>query len=122
MAPYVVLDVDLSGGAFELVLVNSGESPAFSVEVSFKPELSALGGALDLAKLPLFQGLGVLRAGKEIRVFLDTAPAALARGPLRFNAYVSFRDDAGKQHRLEYPHDLGAYRGIPEIHSRSGVR
>lgn len=113
--PYVVLDVDLVGSAFELVLANIGDEPAHQVRVELSPPLTALGGELDLSTLPLFRRLGVLRPSREIRVFLDPAPAAWAREPQQFTACVRFRDAQGKERERTYEHDLGAFRDLPRV-------
>lgn len=111
----MVLDLDLHRGAFELVLVNVGEEAALSVCVALEPALFALGGELDLSELPLFKGLGVLRPGREIRVFVDSAVSLLGREPQCFTAHVTYSDPSGERHERTYTHDVGAFAGIPEI-------
>jgi hypothetical protein len=110
----VVLDVDYRRGAFELVLVNTGSDVARDIAVRFSRELI---GARDVvvSRLPIFSQLRLLRAGKEVRVFMDSAGNVFRRGEENsFTATVTWQDDAGR-HKAAYAHDLDAYRSLPEF-------
>jgi hypothetical protein len=113
--PYVVLDVELRRGAFELVLENIGPEPAHEVRVSFSHPIPGPEGYADLGTLRLFHALGLLRPGRQIRVFVDRAAAVLERGPRCFTAKVSCHDDSGGRLAWEYRHDLTAFADLPEI-------
>lgn len=115
MGPFVVLDVDFERSAFEIVLLNCGDRPAHDICVDFEPEIVGLVGRLDVGSLPIFAGLGVLRPGREIRIFLDSAASVWSHDSYRFRATVSFADSAGKRQTQEYSHDLHVYRNLPQI-------
>ncbi len=118
-SPLVLLDLDYTAGAFELVLVNCGTAPAYDVRVRFSRELTGIGGSQVISELPLWKRLSMLRPGKEIRVFLDSAPNVFrSRSNRRFSASVEWRDHDGAKHDATYQHDLDAYRDMPEIVSR----
>jgi hypothetical protein len=113
--PGVVLDVDYTKGAFELVLVNVGDHVAHDVSVEFsRPLIGARN--LRVSELPLFRRVGVLRPGREVRVFLDSATDLFRRRKSNtFRATVTWRDGGGQAHQAQYRHDLDAYRGFPEV-------
>lgn len=115
MEPCVVLDVDFERGAFELVLLNCGDLPAHDVRVDFEPDIVGLVGRLDVGSLPIFTGLGVLRPGREIRIFLDSAASVWSHDSYRFRATVGFADSRGKRQTREYTHDLHVFRNLPQI-------
>ncbi|MEZ4416034.1 MAG: hypothetical protein R3E10_09765 [Gemmatimonadota bacterium] len=114
-SPCVVLDVDVRDGLVELVLENVGERPALEVRVQLQPTVRALGGEVDLDRLPLFERLGVLRPQGCHRVFVDRLAALLEQGPERFRAAVSCKDERGRPWSWTYEHDLGAFRGLPGL-------
>jgi hypothetical protein len=111
---HVVLDVDYSGGAFEIVLVNIGAEVAHDVAVKFSRKVLGADG-LVVTALPVFERLRTLRPDREIRVFIDTADALFRRRKTNaFSATVRWRDDAGQEHTARYRHDLDVYRSFPE--------
>lgn len=114
--PLVLLDLDHDAGAFELVLVNCGDEPALDIRVEFSRKLTGIGGSAVISELPLWSGLGMLRPGKEIRVFLDAASNVFRkRSPRKFTATVTWRDLDGNTFDETYRHDLDAFRDVPEI-------
>lgn len=114
----VVLDVEVERGLVHLVLTNCGDAVATDVSVTFSHPLIGLGGTLEVSSLALFQRLGVLRPGRDLRVFWDTAPSLLAKKDqvAPFVASVSWTAPAGTRHRAEYHHDLSIYRVWPACH------
>jgi hypothetical protein len=54
-------------------LVNVGPATAFKITVDFHEPLLGAGGDVDVAGFQIFRRLPLLRAGKEIRVFVDLA-------------------------------------------------
>src|SRR5215510_15235599 len=75
----VVLDVDVEQDRVHLVLTNCGDAVATEVRVEFSRTLKGLGGASDISALPVFKRLGVLRPGRVLRIFWDSAPSLLGR-------------------------------------------
>jgi hypothetical protein len=111
----VVLDLECDAGRAHLVLVNTGDAVAMDVRVVFSRPLIGLGGEMRVSELALFKGLGVLRPGREFRVFWDTTPRLYeAKRPLAFEAAVTWRDAAGGEHLARYRHDLEVFRELPE--------
>lgn len=114
--PVVVLDLDYTDGVFELVLVNTGEEPAIDIGVKFSRKLTGLGGSRVISDLPLWNRLTMLRPGKEIRVFFDTANNVFRPGTQRkFTAKIAWQNYDGRPFQASYTHDFEAYRGMPEI-------
>jgi hypothetical protein len=110
----VVLDVDYTGGVFELVLVNIGAEVAHDVRVKFSRKVVGADG-LVVTALPVFDGLRTLRPNREIRVFVDSADALFRRRKSNaFSATVLWRDDARQEHTARYRHNLDVYRNFPE--------
>lgn len=116
MRPLVVLDVDYVRQSFVLVLANIGEAIAFEPRVQFSHGLPVPQGAHPIPKLPLWHRLTMLRPGRSIEVFVNTAPAVLSgQGPTDFVAIVSYRDEGRKEFTHRYSHDLTAYRDLPQL-------
>lgn len=113
--PEVLLDVVYDRGCLFLVLANDGAATAFDVRVSFAKPLLGAGGAIDLAQLALFRALPLLRAGQEIRVFLDVASDLLGRkGARQVRAHVTYRSRARKRLGEVFNHDLRMWRDWPQ--------
>jgi hypothetical protein len=119
-APVVLLDLDYTEGVFELVLVNIGTDPVFNLGVSFSRELIGIGGTKAISNLPLWKRLSLLRPGKEIRVFFDSAPNVFrSESQTPFAATVAWHTFDGRRHDATYHHDFDAYRDMPQITGRS---
>lgn len=113
--PLVLLDVDYTRGAFELVLVNCGDEPALDVRVDFSRRLAGVDDAV-ISDLPLWGRLGLVRSGKEIRVFLNSvANVFRTRSYRKSAATVQWRDGDGRSYEQKYQHYLEAYAHLPEI-------
>lgn len=112
----VVLDVDVEHGRVHLVLANCGNAVAADVTVEFSRPIAGPDGAGDLAALPLFKRLGVLRPGRTLRIFWGFAPALLGRRDQTapFVATVSWNERSGARQHAEYHHDVSVYRQFPE--------
>ncbi len=114
--PYVILDVELVGGAFVLVLENIGAAPAYSPRVKFSRKLIGAGGEKVISDLAIWSRLALLRPGARVDVFLDAAPLVFRRkGSRRFRATVTYTDDAKHSFERRYDHDLDAYLDLPQI-------
>ena len=101
--PDVLLDVDYDEGMLFLVLKNIGDQPAFDVSVRFSRQLKGVGGQKVVSAARIFQGLALLRPGKELRVFLDLAHLLFRRRKRnRFWARVTYRDPIGRSERRRY--------------------
>lgn len=112
----VVLDVELIDGGFYLVLVNIGDGVAHDVSVVFEPELIGA-DTMVVSALPLWKRLRMLRPDREMRVFFDTMHAVFARprGQQQFRAVVKWKLAPRKVEGRTYQHDLGAFRGLPDV-------
>ena len=110
----VVLDVDVEHDRVHLVLANCGDAVATDVRVEFSRTLKGLGGSSDISALPVFKGLGVLRPGRVLRIFWDSAPSLLARDHgAPFVATVSWNERSRSRQRVEYHHALAIYQQWP---------
>jgi hypothetical protein len=118
----VVLDVDVEGDRVHLVLANCGNAVATGVRVEFSRTLMGLGGSLDVSALPVFAHLGVLRPGKSLRIFWDSAPSLLQSGERAspFTATVSWNERSRPRQHAQYQHDLSIYRHWPMSVDREG--
>jgi len=113
--PEVVLDLECDSGRAHLVLVNTGDAVAVDVRVEFSRPLEGLGGEVRVSDLALFKGLGVLRPGREFRVFWDSTPRLFEKGRVgAFEAAVVWRDLGGRAYGARYRHDLAVFRELPE--------
>jgi hypothetical protein len=114
------LDIDVEQDRAELVLENCGDAVATDVRVTFSRPLPGLGGSTDIARLAVFQKLGVLRPGRSLRVFWDAASAILAReGGTSFVATVSWSERSRPAQRVEYRHEPAIYRCLPTVRADS---
>jgi hypothetical protein len=114
--PEVLLDVEHAHGCLYLVLVNVGPATAFDVRVNFAKPLLGAGGAVDVAALEVFRKLPLLRAGKEIRVFVDVARDLLGRrGAKQVRAQVTYRSRERGRLGETFVHDLRMWRDWPEV-------
>lgn len=115
----VLLDLDYTDGAFELVLANSGPNPVFDVSVEFSHPMLGIGGTRVISDLPLWKRLTLLRPAKEIRVFFDSAANVFRKEDQReFTATVRWRTGNGAAHEAVYEHSFDTYRDMPQIASR----
>jgi hypothetical protein len=114
--PEVLLDVEHARGCLYLVLANVGPATAFDVRVTFDKPLLGAGGSTDITALDVFRKLPILRAEKEIRVFVDVTRELLARrGSKRVRARVTYRSRAGERLGEVFTHDLRIWRDWPEV-------
>jgi hypothetical protein len=114
--PAVLLDVELDGGRLWLVLANDSNQPAFDVSVDFEQSLNGAGGDLDVTGLPIFRGLGVLRRGREVRIFIDLAEHFFKREKIsELRARVSWESREGKRFAQGFRHDLIVWKDFGEI-------
>lgn len=112
----VVLDVEVDGDRVHLVLANCGDAVATDVQVEFSCALMGVGSAIDLATLPVFTRMGVLRPGRTVRIFWDAACALVGHGDKTpsFAATVSWTERHRGRQRAEYHHDLSIYEQWPQ--------
>jgi hypothetical protein len=110
-----VLDIDVDGDRVHLVLANCGDAVATAIHVEFSRPLHGLGGSLPISTLPVFTELGVLRPGRELRIFWDLAHSLLGRraDAASFVATVSWDERDRPRQRAEYRHDLSIHRQWP---------
>ncbi len=114
--PEVLLDVECAQGCLYLVLVNVGPVTAFKITVDFHEPLLGAGGDVDVAGFQIFRRLPLLRAGKEIRVFVDLARDLLARRQTKLvKARVRYETRDGKYLGEFFAHDLGIWRDLGEV-------
>jgi hypothetical protein len=86
-----------------------------NVRVTFSRPLKGVGGEVRLSELAIFKGLGVLRPGRELRVFWDSTTRLLqAERPVAFEAAVAWEDVGGRAYVARYRHDLAVFRELPE--------
>jgi len=112
----VLLDVQLDGGKLWLVLANDSDQPAFRISVDFERPLYGAGGTLDLTDLPIFHDLGLLRRGREVRMFIDVAKHFFVREEdTALCAHVSWESREGRPFAQEFRHDLGVWKDFGEI-------
>jgi len=111
--PEAVLDVVFEDGLLFLALSNIGAAPALRVSCTFRRPLLGLGGTRDLAKLPLFENVGFLAPGREIRTLLDSGASFFARDePTTLSVTVTYSDAAGSAYETTIDHDLAIYRDL----------
>lgn len=111
--PDVIVDFDFRDGLLFVSVRNIGGRPALGVRTTFDRKLPGLGGAKDVAGLPLFRELEFLAPGKEIETLLDTAASWFGRRrATKITARVAYRDPEGEQYRATIAHNLEIYREI----------
>ena len=110
----VVLDIDVERDRVHLVLANCGDAVATTIRVEFSRPLHGPDGSSSIGTLPVFAELGVLRPGRELRIFWDAAQSLLGRrDDTSFVATVSWDERERPRQRAEYRHDLSIYRQWP---------
>jgi hypothetical protein len=114
--PEVIVDVVFEEGLLFLSVRNIGERPALNVRTTFNRKLVGLGGAKDVAALPLFRRIAYLAPGKEIRTLLDSAPSWFARTrSTALTARVAYTDPEKKAYKGTMTHDLEIYRELAYV-------
>lgn len=114
--PEVLLDVTCEDGCLYLVLANDGAATAFGVTVTFKRPVMGAGGEVEVSAAGVWRRLPLLRQGREIRVFLDTARELFARRERRIvMANVEYGDRKGQRFREAFRHDLRIWQDFGEI-------
>jgi hypothetical protein len=111
--PEMILDFEFEEGAFFVSLRNIGSRPAFQVRTVVEPSIHGLGGALDLAQLPLLREIPFFAPGKQIRFLLDSSALYFARGePTQLTARMTYSDDQGRKFETAIQHNLEIYRSL----------
>ena len=114
----MVLDLEVADGRMHLVLANCGDAVATDIRVKFSRRLRGLGDTMAISTLPIFKSLGVLRPGKELRVFWDTAHAIVGgREVAPFSAIVSWTEptrSSRSRFSATYLHNPAIYRVLPQ--------
>ncbi len=108
--------MELADAKLWLVLANDSERPAYDVTVEFDDPLLGLGGDVDVTGLALFDGLTLLRPGREIRILVDVALHFFAREePTALRADVSWQSRRGERFGQEFRHDLKVWKDFGEV-------
>jgi hypothetical protein len=114
--PEVIVDVVFEDGLLYLTVANIGDRPALDVRTTFNRKLVGLGGAKDIATLPLFANIPFLAPGKEIRTLLDSTASWFSRRSAKtVVARVAYRDLEKKAYKGAMTHDLEIYREIAYV-------
>ncbi len=109
--PHVLFDLDFEDGIFFLVLSNVGSAPAYDVRVEFDRPVKELGGTVTVSEMRLFKGLSLLRPGKTIRLFVDTAEQRFRKRTTNpISARVYYRDHGRRKFSEAFRHDFGIYQ------------
>lgn len=112
-----MLDVEVDDtGAVHLVLANCGDAVATQVRVKFSRQLDGPGDGPPVSALPVFHRLGVLRPGREFRVFWDTTRTLFPGqgvAPEPFRCAVSWAERGGQTRSAAYEHDLSIFLDLP---------
>jgi hypothetical protein len=126
-AAEVVLDVEVEDGRVHIVLANCGDAVATAIEVEFSRTLAGIDDASAVSDLLVFKRLGVLRPGRTLRVFWNSALNVLESASQRapFTATVTWSERGRRRQRAIYRHDLSIYSKWPACadagRSRDGV-
>lgn len=120
MAPYVVpyFEVPFGTHVIDMVIKNSGRTPAVDVKLSFDPPLQNSMGE-EIGQIPLFtKGISLLPPGFDFRMSFDASPAYLKNPalPREYTASVTYKDAlSGRTASAKYVLDLGIYWGRMQI-------
>ena len=111
--PDVIVDFVHEDGLLSVAIENIGEHPAVDVSVAFDPPCRGLGGALDVASMPVFRGIPFLAPRRRIATLIDSSAAYFARRePTKIAVTVRYADRAGAGYEDVIRHDLDIYRGL----------
>jgi hypothetical protein len=117
--PDVIVDFVFENGLFHISVINIGDAPAFTVNVSFNRPLKGLGGKKVVSDMALFQNIEFMPPQKRISTFLDTAASYFKQQlPTDFITTIKFNDRDGKRYQNVMKHNINIYRDIgyvPEI-------
>jgi hypothetical protein len=126
VAPHVIayFDLPLNEHVIYLAIKNVGKSVASNIRIEFEPKLVGHRNE-DFTMLPFVRdGIGSMPPGYEIRTFVDTSMAMLAKQSnrsLTYKAKVTFFGGLKETQRTtEQTLDLSMYRGLSSI-SRRGI-
>jgi len=111
----VVLDIEVDRDRVHFVLANCGDAAATDVVVEFSRPLAGVEDGRPVTGLPVFTRLGVLRPGRSLRIFWNSAAALLGpRGaPEPFDATVMWNERERPRQHATYRHDVSIYRHWP---------
>lgn len=114
--PAVVVDLLWRDRCFYFVLVNISDRSMRNIQVSFRRKVFGMGGAVNIAALPIWTTLGIMPPGKQIEVTIDRDTVFFANNPAGPVAVsISYQDGEGVTWRAQVSHDFGSYRDFPDL-------
>lgn len=117
--PAIVVDLLWRDRCFYFVLANISDRSMRDIRVAFRRKVIGMGGAVDIASLPIWTTLGLMPPGKRIEVTIDRDAVFFANnrsGPLAVS--ISYSDGDGATWRAQVTHDFGSYRDFPDLRIR----
>lgn len=122
-SPLVTLKLIQKNGLLYLKLKNSGNSPAFDINIKFSKEIKyPLSEYSTLNKLPIFERLSLLEKGEEIIFYFDSAKDFYSKkenNSLEVEITISFKDkitDCKKRQEYKTLLSFKEYGGMLYIH------
>lgn len=122
-SPIVTLKIIQKNGLLYLKLKNSGNSPAFDINIKFSKEIKyPLSEYSTLNKLPIFERLSLLEKGEEIIFYFDSAKNFYSKkenNSLEVETTISFKDkitDCKKRQEYKTLLSFKEYEGMLYIH------
>jgi hypothetical protein len=114
--PAVVLDVLWRDRCLFFVLKNISDQSMRDIRIAFRRKVIGMGGAVNIAALPIWSTLALMPPGKEIEVTIDRDTVFYAHnktGPLAIS--ITYTDGNGTTWRAQISHDFEAYRDFPDL-------
>lgn len=114
--PAIVLDVLWRERCLYFVLRNISDRSMRDIRVAFRRKVIGMGGAVNIAALPLWTNIGFMPPGKEIEVTIDRDSVFYVNnktGPLAIS--MTYTDGSGTTWRAQISHDFEAYRNFPDL-------
>ncbi len=117
--PEVIVDLVLRDGVFFLVLENIADRSLRDIQVRFRRKIIGMGGAINIAALPVWSVVPFMPPGKRIEVVVDRDEVALRLNtPGQNSVSVTYTDGDGVTWSGQMALDFGAYQNFPEMRIR----
>lgn len=105
--PYIEIFFDLYSRylMLQLVIKNTGGSPAYDVKVIWDKSIISTFG-----KIVTFDNMQILRAGETISIFVDTTTKMIVNTDLNYSGTIIYKDSFKKKRKQNFCISLEQYR------------
>jgi len=102
-------------GLIDLIIENIGQGPAFNIKLVVNPDFK-YSNQKNISELNLFKnGMHHLAPGQQIKFFLNSLAAMMAKGCMNFDVIVNYENFASKKFKRTFNIDLSEIMGLRRV-------